>query len=59
MITQITVNPQLPQNSQKEKKKKKVLNSWKWRKTKPCADGSTWNPFHTLKYLGFKMTHKT
>lgn len=61
MITQITVNPQVTQNSVLKKKiqKRIAVNNWKWRKTKPCADGSTWNSFHALKYLGFKMTHKT
>lgn len=62
MITQVTSNPQLPQNSVKKKKKLKkniAVNNWKWRKTKPSADGSTWNPLYALKYLGFKMTHKT
>lgn len=49
---------QVSQNSF-QKNMKIVVNNWKWRKTNPCADGSTWNLFHALKYLGFKMTHKT
>lgn len=58
LFTYMIKNPKSPKTHSK-KKMKIVVNNWKWRKTKPCADGSTWNLFHALKYLGFKMTHKT
>lgn len=57
-VLKLSKKPQLPQNSIL-KRWKIVVNNWNWRKTKLCVEASTRSLFDALKYLSFKMTHKT